>query len=167
MRWSQFTTLALLACGGGDTAVDDGLAPGHTSCGDITCAPGQYCFGPNLCENGCTSDINCLDDEECVIDDTFFDEGSCWPMEPRQTTEPVGGLEGCQAACGDFQSCGLSPAEASACYDDCADLTASQQQAVANCGGLSCDATLDCLGIQCFTDDDCNGGRSCVGNSCL
>ncbi len=157
------------ACDGADEPKNDKLEVGYTECGDITCSPGQYCWAPGLCENGCTSDANCLDSDECLIDDTFFDEGSCYPRQggTEQPPQPQNDLAACQAACEDFQSCGLSPSETSGCIDDCEDLTPTQQRVVGNCGDLTCGATLDCLGLECFTDDDCNGNRSCVGNSCL
>jgi hypothetical protein len=131
----------------------------------VTCSAGQYCFADGLCENGCVSDANCLDNEQCVIDDTFFEEGSCRSEDgPVTASDP---LDACEAACEDFQLCGLAPAEASQCIDDCAALSSSEQRAIGNCGGLSCDGTLDCLGVECLSDEDCSGGASCLNYACL
>jgi len=166
-----FLLLALAACGA-DAPDEEGLEPGYTECGDTTCAPGQYCFGDGLCQNGCTSDANCLPEDACVIDDDFFNEGTCQPVDggPVGDDDDDGGgdpLAACQSACEDFQDCGLSPADTSQCIDDCVGLTETQQQVVGNCGGRSCISTLECLGIECFVDDDCSGAQECVGSYCL
>jgi len=163
--FSATLSLLLAACGGPTETAEDALDPGHTACGDTTCGPGQYCFGDGVCENGCTSDANCLPDDECIIDDDFFNEGTCQPIDgPVGNEDP---LAACQSACEDFQDCGLSPADTAACIDDCRDITETQQQVIGNCGDQSCGSTLECLDIECFVDDDCSGNQQCVGNFCL
>jgi len=156
----------LLGCGGD-------LEKGYTDCGAVTCSPGQYCDGPGMCENGCTSDANCENGDECVIDDEFFNDGVCEPEVSDTTetdpTETDGDpLAACRAACDDFQGCGLSPSETAQCRDDCAVLSESEQRAIGNCGGQSsCGATLSCLGVDCFQDSDCGGDEFCVDYDCL
>ncbi|WP_244172207.1 hypothetical protein [Myxococcus virescens] len=63
--------LALLALGS-SACVMAPLQPGYTECGDFMgddpCQPGQYCADATLsyCEPGCTSDVNCASNQECV-----------------------------------------------------------------------------------------------------
>lgn len=47
---------------------------GFTACGGTSCQPGQYCAGGVICEVGCTSDLNCLDNQTC---DTSTAPGTC------------------------------------------------------------------------------------------
>ncbi|MCB9745542.1 MAG: hypothetical protein H6740_23385 [Alphaproteobacteria bacterium] len=154
-----------VACGGK-------LEPGYTDCGPTTCSPGQYCAFEGVCENGCTSDANCLPGTECVITDDFFNEGECYGNSVdtgRPDDTPSGGdpLADCQAACDHFQTCGLGAADASQCRSDCNGLTEDQQIAIGNCEGLTCGATLSCLGVDCFSDSDCGGGQVCLDYTCL
>lgn len=83
--------------GGGDDAGGGGGTGGSGTdmCGDL-CQTGQYCWN-GVCLNGCTSDENCADDEYCVIDDEFFNEGRCHGKE----------VPGCEADsdCGANQQC--------------------------------------------------------------
>lgn len=142
------------------------LEPGYTACGPVTCAPGQYCFGAGVCENGCTSDANCLPGEACVIDDDFFDDGQCG-TGGGETSDASDPLAACEDACYRFQECGLDAADTAQCVDDCASLTEVEQEVVAECADDSCVGARDCLGVDCFDDDDCSGNQTCTGYVCL
>ncbi|MFP2959335.1 hypothetical protein ACLEPN_16225 [Myxococcus sp. 1LA] len=68
---SWLSVLAVLSFGA-SACVMAPLQPGYTECGDFMgddpCQPGQYCADATLsyCELGCTSDVNCASNQECV-----------------------------------------------------------------------------------------------------
>lgn len=149
---------------------------GFTDCSGITCQPGQYCFAPGVCENGCTSDVNCADGQDCDDEGGGFDEaGVCRDDDSGEEGEGEGGegegeggaLEGCLAACEHFQGCGMSAGDTAQCRNDCPDLSENQQLAVGGCAEGSCSDALTCLEADCFSDNDCGIDEQCVGTSCL
>lgn len=170
MRTFFTVTLFLLtaACGAS-------LEPGFTECGSSTCSPGQYCMGAGICQNGCTSDLNCLDGQICVDVDSVTGEGICdVPSggedsdQPSDTGSPSDPLSECRAACDAFGTCGLPAAEVARCRTDCGGLTADQQTSIGACGERStCGEKMSCLGIQCFSDSDCDEGMMCNDGTCF
>ncbi len=59
------TTLLLLlvftACGGAPGELKRGMS----ACGSLTCNAGQYCINDLSCSPGCTSDLNCAENQTC------------------------------------------------------------------------------------------------------
>ena len=62
------------------------LEQGFTECSGEICQPGQYC-SEEVCENGCTSDINCESDKECGSFDAADRVGIC-EEKPGETQVP-------------------------------------------------------------------------------
>lgn len=160
--------------GEGEGEGDGEEQQGFTDCSGVTCQPGQYCWAPGVCENGCLSDVNCAADQDCAEEGSGFDgAGVCrdddgGEGEGEGEGEPPGNaLEDCLAACDFFQTCGLGAQDAVGCRNDCPDLSENQQIAVGNCDDSSCGDALVCLGIECFADADCDGDEQCVGSACM
>lgn len=159
--------LAVVASGVGCSSSDGQTPdkPGYTSCGDVTCSPGQHCAQPSvsICEEGCVSDENCPSGQICETGSAAFRKCIGSTVMPP----PVDSLAACKAACDHFQSCGLSAAETAQCRTDCESLTKDQQTAIANCGDDECSAVPQCLGVECVSSNDCPNDQSCVGYTCM
>lgn len=168
---SLASLFVLVACGGP-------LEPGYTDCADTVCSPGQYCFGPNLCANGCTSNANCQDGSACQDIDDVVGYGTCSetaappadppPSDPPPSDPPPADpVAACKAAVDSFQQCGLPADDAAQWRADCGYLTEDQAIVITNCGEMSCSSQLSCLDVDCFNDSHCGVDESCVGHSCL
>jgi len=145
-------TAMALACdsGGGEGGEGGGGEGGGDMCGGL-CLDGQYCWN-GACLNGCTSDANCADDQYCVIDDEFFNEGRCHDSE----------VPGCQsdADCLDTQEC-LS----GACVAQPEEPTACEWKPDMTDG---CPADQVCIGdpeegetTECYAMPACGADGSC------
>ena len=66
-------SLWAVACGG---VTNPNLGVGMTTCGSVTCNPGQYCYGQGACTSGCESNVNCASGETCQKA-SGFETGSC------------------------------------------------------------------------------------------
>lgn len=155
----SFVLVVLAAC--------DGAAPignGVTPCGGLQCGAGQYCFSPNQCVNGCTSDANCLDSSSCVdisdvTGDGICENGSNGDEGEGEDPPDVGTCDGFAEHAED---CGLLRSEATAIKLVCDQASADEQDAMVACDSAeSCDEFRACAGAECFTDDDC-GGDHCL-----
>ena len=139
------------------------LGDGQTACNNTVCAAGQYCFGPDLCVNGCTSDANCLDGTACVDINETTGEGVC----ENGTNDPGDEGEGeavvddtCDGYADHARACGLLASETAAIKLSCDQASADVQDAMIACNAsTSCAEFRSCSGVECFSDDDCDGGH--------
>lgn len=66
---------------------DKELERGYVECGDdddsVICQPGTYCSSPLLaiCHEGCVSNANCLEEEQCLKDKDTDRLGDCIPTK--------------------------------------------------------------------------------------
>lgn len=71
---------ALFGCGSSEDTENDtgeeGLEQGFTTCGELTCQPGQHCLNL-ICQAGCQSNVNCADDQTCEDIDDNSHVGTC------------------------------------------------------------------------------------------
>lgn len=69
--------------------VDDDMPNerGYVRCGDdfdnVICQPGTYCSSPTfaICTEGCVSDANCMEHEQCLKDKDTDRVGDCIPTK--------------------------------------------------------------------------------------
>ena len=180
---SLFSALLFVACGGTDRAPGSRgggggggggdqqpqMQQGYTTCGSLTCQPGQHCDN-FVCDTGCLSDANCLGNQRCdTANPDFAGISQCVNKEVEMPPPMMmsSALDDCKAACDHFQTCGMAAGDVARCRADCAGLTADQQTAVGNCKSVSCVRATSCLGVDCFNNSDCSTGQSCVGFTCL
>jgi hypothetical protein len=150
-----FSLFLLSACGSG---VPD---PGYTECGELKgktqyCSPGQYCdsAGLNICDNGCTSSVNCPDGDECVNIDSFDGVGTCEadaapgaaaPRDTNDFSDPTLCLDTCDMYA--FM-CGMEGEDQSDCRDACSAASANGQDNIAACldsaFGRGCESPSGC-----------------------
>jgi hypothetical protein len=150
------------ACGP-DSDEDEELQQGFTTCGELTCQPGQYCFGGGICENGCLSDVNCTDGQECRDEGAGYDgAGVCADPDSPAEGEGEGEGEGEDPSCDSYadhaESCGLRASEAEGIRQVCDQLSNAEREAMIACdAATSCGEFRACSGVECFRDDDCAG----------
>lgn len=149
--------LALAACGG---PIGNGVTP----CGGLQCGAGQYCFSPNQCVNGCTSDANCQDGASCVDINDVTGDGICENGSNGEEGEGEGEPPPDEGTCDGFadhaEACGLLRSEATAIKLVCDQASANEQAAMIACDSAeSCDEFRACAGAECFSDADCNGAH--------
>ena len=173
--------LFAVACGGAErtAAPDPGNSNsstqtrGFTSCGGVTCQPGQYCHDERFadCWNGCLSDLNCTDNQVC--DKASSDEGVCQNVTPpnnNNTNTVTDEIARCKAACSDAQACGLlDVATTVECTAACGVLSDPQAKALADCvDNQGCSLGLPgCYNLECGPSYPCDAGQTCVGGTCL
>ena len=153
--------LVLAACGGAPPTGN-----GVTPCGGLQCGAGQYCFSPNQCVNGCTSDANCLDGAACVDINDVTGDGICENGsngdEGESEREDPAEVGTCDGFADHAEDCGLLRSEATAIKLVCDEASAAEQDAMIACDSAeSCNEFRACAGAECFTDDDC-GGDHCL-----
>lgn len=180
--------LGLAACGGeerpsgtnpgpnpGTNPNPGGEPRGFTSCGSVTCQPGQYCYDEILldCRNGCLSDLNCTDNQVC--DKGSADEGVCQNVStpnpgPGPGPAPTDEIARCKTGCEEAQACGLfDVATTVECTAACGVLSDPQAKALADCvENQGCGSGLPgCYNLECGPSYSCGVGQECIGGICL
>lgn len=171
-----FCSLSALGVACGDSSGGDGQ--GFTECGGVTCQPGQYCVDSRFddCQPGCTSDVNCAENQSCQ-DPDFFNVGVC--RQAAVVTDPTCGNGACEsgedtnscpadctsrpvrdATCDGYaqhaQECGLLASLAEGIRQSCQDLDADTQRALIACNASeTCSELRSCSGVDCFADGQC------------
>lgn len=166
-----WTTL-LMACGtqacgadSADPADSSHVGDGFTACGDATCQPGQYCFGPDTCVAGCTSDANCVDDTPCVDIDAGTHVGVCQngANDPGEGEGEGEESSTCDSYADHTHACGLAASEATAIKLSCDQAAHDVRLAMIACDAAeTCDELRSCSGVECFADADCGAGGDCL-----
>lgn len=141
---------------GGATSSGGSSANGVTACGnnlreDVKCQAGQYCEDQTLsiCTDGCLSNTNCADDQECIKADGE-NKGSCQKKvgggsSSSSSSSSGGGGATQDAFCEKAQACDTSITDA-----QCAQLYAATNDAC----------------HECVVDSNCGAGCDtvCGGN---
>lgn len=157
-------TLSLLAAGcGDDTSNPSKPSPtpsartGKTACGTfgpdaVFCNNNQHCVDQvlNRCEDGCTSDENCVEAQVCV----------------KTGNASVGACQNKMSTPAD--PCTQITCDAGKVCRDGACVVASTDP----CDGVTCDAGKVCSGGACVTTDPCAGvscdaGKVCSNGACV
>lgn len=146
---------------------------GFTSCGQVTCQPGQYCYDEIFddCRNGCLSDLNCTDNQVC--DKSGTDVGVCENTTPTNTNNNntnTDQIARCKSSCEEAQACGLfDVATTVECTGGCTTLSDAQAKALADCvDNAGCGLSLPgCYNLECGPSYSCGAGQDCIGGICL